>query len=50
MSFIENKYKDIFHHMYYGTVRKQGIFLDSELLYKRYKNGQLNCYLKSSWR
>lgn len=50
MSFIENKYKDIFHHMYYGTVRKQGIFLDGELLYKGYKNIQLNCYLKSSCR
>lgn len=36
--------------MYYGTVRKQGIFLDGELLYKGYKNIQLNCYLKSSCR
>lgn len=38
MQFIENKYKDIFHHMCYGTVRKQGIFLEGELFYKGYKN------------
>lgn len=34
MPFIESKYKDIFHHMYYGTVRKQGISLD------------MNCFAK----
>lgn len=35
--------------MYYGTVRKQGILLNGELLYKGYKNIQLNSYLRS-WR
>lgn len=49
MQFIENKYKVVFYHMYYGTVRKQGIFLNGELLYKGYKNVQCNCHLKSSW-
>lgn len=50
MQFIGNKYKNIFCHVYYGTVKKQGIFLDGELLNKAYENVQLNCYLKYSWR